>query len=83
MSGIVEFELKHWHSAIELLTKAKVIYEKLASALVGDAVLTYSQKVTDIEPSIRSVSALVSSTLTVDVLVCVRSCVCAKVNVTS
>lgn len=53
MSGTVEFELKRWQSAIELLTKAKVIYEKLASALVGDAVLTYNQKVTDIEPSIR------------------------------
>lgn len=53
MSGTVEFELKRWQSAIELLTKAKVIYEKLASALVGDAVITYNQKVADIEPSIR------------------------------
>lgn len=53
MSGTLQFELKHWHEAMELLTKAKLIYEKMSSALTGDAVLIYKQKVTDIEPSVR------------------------------
>lgn len=58
MSGILRFELKQWQPAKELLSRAKVIYEKLASALSGDAVATYNQRVADIEPSIRFVNAL-------------------------
>ena len=53
MSGTLQFELKQWTSAMELLTKAKVIYEKMCSALTGDAVLIYKQKVNDIEPAVR------------------------------
>ena len=53
MSGILRFELKQWQPAKELLSRAKVIYEKLASALSGDAVATYNQRVADIEPSIK------------------------------
>lgn len=53
MMGTLQFELKQWQKALELLTKAKLIYEKMSSALTGDAVLIYKQKVADIEPSIR------------------------------
>lgn len=53
MSGTLQFELKLWKEAMELLTKAKLIYEKMSSAVTGDAVLIYKQKVTDIEPSVR------------------------------
>lgn len=53
MAGTLQFELKQWHTAMELLTKAKVIYEKMSNALTGDAVQIYKQKVNDIEPSVR------------------------------
>jgi len=53
MSGTLKFELKEWQSAMELLTKAKLIYDKLSAALSGDLALVYKQRVADIEPSIR------------------------------
>ena len=57
MSGILQFELKNWVEAVELLKKAKVIYDKLGSALSGEMAQVYLQKVQDIEPSIRYSSA--------------------------
>lgn len=53
MAGILQFELKQWQPAMELLNKAKVIYDNLGNALTGDASSVYHQKVADIEPSIR------------------------------
>lgn len=54
MSGTLQFELKKdWRLAMELLTKAKLIYEKMSSAVSGDAVMTYKQKVIDIESSVK------------------------------
>ncbi|XP_067936540.1 signal recognition particle subunit SRP68-like [Watersipora subatra] len=72
MSGTLHFELKQWNSAMELLTRAKVIYEKMCEALSGDAVLIYKQKVTDIEPSIRYCAYNIGDTSAVDDLVGIR-----------
>lgn len=54
MHGTLHFELQLWASANEHLTKAKLIYERLATTLPDeDAQAPYKQRVEEIVPSLR------------------------------
>ncbi|XP_064623937.1 signal recognition particle subunit SRP68-like [Lineus longissimus] len=53
MKATLLFELENWSSSIEFFTKAKTIYEKLASAFTEDIQALYHQRVEEIAPNIR------------------------------
>ncbi|XP_065112054.1 signal recognition particle subunit SRP68 [Paramisgurnus dabryanus] len=53
LTGMVQFELQEWKSAMEALNKCKTIYEKLASAFTEEQAVLYHQRVEEISPNIR------------------------------
>ncbi|XP_064617807.1 signal recognition particle subunit SRP68-like [Liolophura sinensis] len=53
MKGSLQFESENWKSAIELLSNAKTIYERLASAFTDETQALYLQKVDEVSPSLR------------------------------
>ncbi|XP_049577674.1 signal recognition particle subunit SRP68 [Syngnathus scovelli] len=53
LTGMVEFELQKWKSAMEAFNKCKTIYEKLASAFTEELEALYRQRVDEISPNIR------------------------------
>ncbi|PVD38591.1 hypothetical protein C0Q70_01207 [Pomacea canaliculata] len=53
ISGSLRFELENWEQAMELFTKAKTIYQKLASAFTEEQQVVYQQRVDEIAPNLR------------------------------
>lgn len=53
MKGLLEFERQDWKNARDNFSKSKVIYEKLADTVVGDAKEIYSQRCSEISPNMR------------------------------
>ncbi|KAK7498522.1 hypothetical protein BaRGS_00010182 [Batillaria attramentaria] len=51
--GSLRFELEDWEKAMELFTKAKTIYEKLAGAFTEEQQAVYQQRVDEIAPNLR------------------------------
>ncbi|KAK7112430.1 signal recognition particle subunit SRP68-like [Littorina saxatilis] len=51
--GSLRFELQEWEKAMELFTKAKTIYEKLAGAFTEEQQTVYQQRVDEIAPNLR------------------------------
>lgn len=68
MHGTLHFELQLWAKATENLTKAQVIYEKLASALPEDEQACYKQRVEEISPSLRYCAYNIGEDKAVDLL---------------
>ncbi|XP_005095134.1 signal recognition particle subunit SRP68 [Aplysia californica] len=53
IKGSLQFETENWESAMELYTKAKTIYEKLANAFSEELQALYQQRVDEISPNLR------------------------------
>ncbi|XP_063052338.1 signal recognition particle subunit SRP68 isoform X1 [Engraulis encrasicolus] len=53
LTGMVQFELQEWKSAMEAFNKCKTIYEKLASAFTEELAVLYHQRVEEISPNLR------------------------------
>ncbi|XP_062402350.1 signal recognition particle subunit SRP68 [Sardina pilchardus] len=53
LTGMVQFELQEWKSAMEAFNKCKTIYEKLASAFTDEQAGLYYQRVEEISPNLR------------------------------
>ncbi|XDV36020.1 hypothetical protein PO909_005874 [Leuciscus waleckii] len=53
LTGMVQFELQEWKSAMEAFNKCKTIYEKLASAFTEEQAVLFYQRVEEISPNIR------------------------------
>lgn len=53
LTGMVQFELQEWKSAMEAFNKCKTIYEKLASAFTEEQAVLYYQRVEEISPNLR------------------------------
>ncbi|XP_051568035.1 signal recognition particle subunit SRP68 [Myxocyprinus asiaticus] len=53
LTGMVQFEMQEWKSAMEAFNKCKTIYEKLASAFTEEQAVLYHQRVEEISPNIR------------------------------
>ncbi|KAI7808146.1 signal recognition particle subunit SRP68 [Triplophysa rosa] len=53
LTGMVQFEMQEWTSAMEAFNKCKTIYEKLASAFTEEQAVLYHQRVEEISPNIR------------------------------
>ncbi|KAG1957236.1 signal recognition particle subunit SRP68 [Pimephales promelas] len=53
LTGMVQFELQEWKSAMEAFNKCKTIYEKLASAFTEEQAVLFYQRVDEISPNIR------------------------------
>lgn len=68
MHGTLHFELQLWEKATENLTKAQVIYEKLASALPEEEQLPYKHRVEEIAPSLRYCAYNIGDEKAVDLL---------------
>ncbi|XP_039595538.1 signal recognition particle subunit SRP68 [Polypterus senegalus] len=53
LTGMLQFEMQEWKSAMEAFNKCKTIYEKLASAFTEEQASLYRQRVEEISPNIR------------------------------
>lgn len=53
INGSLHFELEGWQKAMELFTKAKTIYDKLAGAFTEEQQAVYQQRVDEIAPNLR------------------------------
>ncbi|TSK62591.1 Signal recognition particle subunit SRP68 [Bagarius yarrelli] len=53
LTGMVQFEMQEWKSAMEAFNKCKTIYLKLASAFTEEQAVLYHQRVEEISPNIR------------------------------
>ncbi|GAA6066678.1 signal recognition particle subunit SRP68, partial [Tachysurus ichikawai] len=53
LTGMVQFEMQEWKSAMEAFNKCKTIYLKLSSAFTDEQAVLYHQRVEEISPNIR------------------------------
>ncbi|KAG7491678.1 hypothetical protein MATL_G00006260 [Megalops atlanticus] len=53
LTGMVQFELQQWKTAMEAFNKCKTICEKLASAFTEEQAVLYHRRVEEISPNIR------------------------------
>ncbi|XP_053355113.1 signal recognition particle subunit SRP68 [Clarias gariepinus] len=53
LTGMVQFEMQKWKSAMEAFNKCKTIYLNLASAFTEEQAVLYHQRVEEISPNIR------------------------------
>uniref|UniRef100_A0A1B6L3X3 Signal recognition particle subunit SRP68 n=1 Tax=Graphocephala atropunctata TaxID=36148 RepID=A0A1B6L3X3_9HEMI len=71
--GSLHFELQMWKPAMENLNKAKMVYEKLQSALSEEEQVVYKQRCDELAPSLRYCAYNIGDQSAMDDLLSLRS----------